>query len=104
MEPEGFRLRTAHGPDAAPEGPACLTFHVNDAGFSFQQNRAHVGRISPADDGSLVFEVERLLGNWDISENRLGVMFGKGRRLRPRLTAESSRRGQPVPKGRFPVF
>ncbi|HET7272027.1 MAG TPA: hypothetical protein VFI90_13190 [Rubrobacter sp.] len=103
-DPSGFRLRTAHG--FAPEGPACLTFHTHDQNFTAQQNRALVGRISPTDDGDLVFAVERLLGNWDISENKLGFMFDflfrKGRRLRPRLKAEAARRGQAVPKVRFP--
>jgi hypothetical protein len=104
--PGGFRLRVARVPGTAPEGPACLTFHTHDPNFTAQQNRALVGRISPADDGALVFEVERLLGNWDISDNKLGFMFDfmfrKGRRLRPRLKAEASRRGQAVPKVRFP--
>jgi len=105
-DPSGFRLRAAHVPGAAPEGPACLTFHTHDPNFTSQQNRALVGRISPTDDGAIVFEVERLLGNWDISDNKLGFMFDflfrKGRRLRPRLKAEAARRGQAVPKVRFP--
>jgi hypothetical protein len=104
--PVGFRLRTARAQGTPPEGPACLTFHTYSPNFTTQQNRVLVGRISPTGDGALVFEAERLLGNWDISDNKLGFMFDfmfrKGRRLRPRLKAEASRRGQPVPKVRFP--
>lgn len=105
-DPGGFRLRVAHVPGADPSGSACLTFHTHNPNFTTQHNRALVGRISPAEDGALLFEVERPLGNWDISESRLGFMFDflfrKGRRLRPRLKAEAARRGQAVPKVRFP--
>jgi hypothetical protein len=102
LGPEGFRLNVARLEDASPEGPACLSFHAHDEGFSLQQNRVLVGQVSPAEDGTLVLEVQRLLGNWSINENKLSFMFRKGRRLRPRLKAESARRGQPVPKVRFP--
>jgi hypothetical protein len=105
-DPRGFRLRAARGPGKAPEGAACLTFHTHAPDGPAQQNRAVVGRISPTDEGTLVFEVERLLGNWNVSQNRLGFMFDfmflKGRRLRPRLKAESARRSQPVPEVRLP--
>jgi hypothetical protein len=57
--------------------------------------------VSSRGDGTLIFEVERLLGNWSISQNKLSFMFRKGRQLGPRLKAESARRGQPVPKVRF---
>lgn len=106
LEKEGFRLRATRVPGASPEGPACLTFHTHNPNFTTQQNRAFVGRITPIDDGALVFSVERLLGNWNISDNKLGFMFDflfrKGRRLRPRLRTEATRRGQAVPKVRFP--
>ena len=105
-DPLGFRLRAARGPGEAPRGAACLTFHTHATDGPAQQNQALVGRISPTDGGTLVFEVERLLGNWNASTNRLGFMFDfmflKGRRLKPRLKAESNRRGQPVPKVRLP--
>jgi hypothetical protein len=106
LEAEAFHLDVARLADASPEGPACLTFHAHDAGFSYQQNRVLVGRVSPTDDGALVFEVERLLGDWSLPSGRLATtidfMFRKGRRLRPRLKAESARRGQAVPKVRLP--
>ena len=104
--PEGFRLNVARFGGASPEGPACLTFHAHDTSFTYQQNRALVGQVSPGEDGTLVLGVERLLGDWSISENKLGFMFDfmfrKRRQLRPRLVAEAARRGQPVPKVRFP--
>ena len=106
LEAEGLRLDVARLADDGPEGPACLTFHAHDEGFSFQQNRVLVGRVSKADDGAIVFGVERLLGDWSLPSGRLATtldfMFRKGRRLRPRLKAESARRGQEVPKVRFP--
>ena len=104
LEARGFRLNVARLADASPEGPACLTFHAHDAGFSYQQNRVLVGRVSPA-DGAFVFDVERLLGDWSLPGGRLATtidfVFRKGRRLRPRLKSESARRGQPVPKIRL---
>ena len=106
LQTGGFRLNVARLAGTRPEGPACLTFHAHDAGFSYQQNRVLVGRVSPADDGAIVFDVERLLGNWSLPGGRLATtidfVFRKGRRLRPRLKSESARRGQPVPKIRFP--
>jgi hypothetical protein len=105
-EQEGFRLSAARVPDARPEGPACLTFHAHDEGFTTQQNRVFVGRVSEAEDGSVVFGVERMLGNWSIPDSKLiqtlDFTLGSARRLRPRLKTEAARRGQPVPKVRFP--
>jgi hypothetical protein len=106
LEPEGVRLNVASFGDESPEGPACLSFHAHDESFSYQQNRVLVGQVAPKEDGTVILEVERLLGNWSISENKLSFMFDfmfrKGRQLRPRLKAESARRGQAVPKVRFP--
>ncbi len=105
-EHEGFRLRAPRLPGARPEGPACLTFHAHDEGFTTQQNRAFVGRVSEAQDSSVVFGVERALGDWSLAGSKVGMtfdlLFRKRRRLRPRLEAEAARRGQAVPKVRFP--
>lgn len=53
-----FRLRPARFPGVGSEGPACLTFHTHDEGFTTQQNRALVGRVSEAEDGKILFRVE----------------------------------------------
>jgi hypothetical protein len=106
LGPEGLRLSVARFGNASPEGPACLSFHAHDESFSYQQNRVLVGQVSSAEDGALLLEVERLLGDWSPPAGRLATTldfaFRKGRRLRPRLKAESARRGQAVPKVRFP--
>ncbi len=106
LEPAGFRLRAARVPGATPEGPACLTFHTHDAGFTSQQNRAFVGRVSESEDGSVMFDAERVLGDWSLAGGKLSttfdLLFRKRRRPRPRLEAEAKRRGQTVPKVRFP--
>ncbi len=106
LESEGFRLRAARVPGTRPEGFACLTVHTHDAGFSSQQNRVFVGRVSEAEDGSVMFDVERVLGDWSLAGGKLAttfdLLFRKRRRLRPRLEAEAARRGQVVPKVRFP--
>ena len=105
-EPTGFRMRAARVPGSRPEGPACLTFHGHDEGFTAQQNRVFVGRLSEADDGSVTFGVDRALGDWSLAGGKLSMtfdlLFRKRRRLRPRLEAEAARRGQAAPKVRFP--
>ena len=104
--PGGFRLRAARVPGARPEGPASLTFHTHDAGFTPQQNRVFVGEASEAEDGSALFRVKRVLGNCSLPANKLAAAFDltfrKKRRLRPRLEAEAARRGQVVPRVHLP--
>lgn len=106
VDPAGFRIRPASGVGPVAEGRACLTFHTHDPVFTTQQNRVFVGRVSAADDEDLTFEVERMLADWSLGKSRLGTtldfLFGSGRRLRSRLRGEAERRGQPVPKVRFP--
>jgi hypothetical protein len=84
-----FRLRPARFPGLGSEGPACLTFHTHDEGFTTQQNRALVGRVSEAEDGKILFRVERLLGDWSLAGSNLKktfeLLFRKRRRLKPRL-------------------
>ena len=86
--------------------PACLTSHTHDAGFSFQRNCAFVGRVSETKDGAIMFGVERVLENRSLAGGKLAttfdLLFRKRWRLRPRLKAEAARRGQAVPKVRFP--
>jgi hypothetical protein len=104
--PDGFRIRPASGVGTIAGGRACLTLHTHDPVFTTQQNRVFVGRVSGADDGTLIFEVERMLGDWSLGKSRLSTtldfLLGSGRRLRSRLRREADRRGQPIPKVRFP--
>ncbi len=102
---EGFYLRMPDGVPLTPEGPACLTFHRHTPEFTRQENRAFVGQVS-ASGAEALFRVERLLGNWSLTGNMLSLsfdlLFRKGRALAPRLQSEAARRGQPIPKVRFP--
>ncbi|MGH3146009.1 MAG: hemerythrin [Rubrobacter sp.] len=104
--PDGFRIQPSPGVGPVAEGRACLTFHTHNPDFTTQENRVFVGRVSRVDDGALLFGVERLLGDWSLGGSRLSTtldfLFGRGRRLRSRLRGEADRRGQPVPKVRFP--
>jgi hypothetical protein len=99
----GGTVRTRH---AIRVNHTEIRCHTHDAGFSFQQNRAFVGRVSEAKDGAIMFGAERVLGTWSLAGGKLAttfdLLFRKRRRLRPRLKAEAARRGQAVPKVRFP--
>ena len=100
--PSGFKLRLGDGAPALGGGPACITFHDHADTFTGQENRTFVGRLSP-EDGTFV--VERALAHWSLAGGRARVAMGflsSGWRLRGRLRAEASRRGQPVPIVRFP--
>jgi hypothetical protein len=100
---QGFRVRLGRYPPEAPQGPSSLTFHAHPAVFTGQENRTFVGELSGAGDG--VFRVDRLLADVSLGGNKLVMtlgFLGKGRRLSPRLRAEASRRGQPVPTVRLP--
>ncbi len=108
---DGFRLALPRGVLPVAAGPACLTFHTHPPGWpettTHQENRAFVGQLAPDQAGgpAAVFRVERLLGDWSLSGNPLKFMFDfivKQRQMTPRLRAEAARRGQPVPRVRFP--
>ena len=108
-DPAGFRLWLARGVPAAAAGPACLTFHTHPEDWpegtsAGQEHKVFVGQFAPTAGGA-TFRVERLLGDWSLTGSRLTSTLGmlaKGRRLAPRLRAEAARRGQPVPRVRFP--
>jgi hypothetical protein len=91
----------------APElraGPACLTVHGHDERFTTQENHTLVGELA-LDGGRPCLRVERALADWSLAGNRAQIAIGflrKGRMLRPRLSAEAARRGQPVPEVRLP--
>lgn len=100
----GFRLHIATGAKLPTAGPACLTAHTHDVPFTSQQNRTFVGRLTHR-GGAAELEVDRLLPDWSIPSGRLAAAVGflrAGRRLRPRLAAESARRGQRPPEVRLP--
>jgi len=104
--PEGFRLRLGRHLPAAPQGPACLTFHAHPAMFTGQENHTFVGDVTGGTGGDdAVFRVERLLADLSLTGNTLAMtlgFLGNGRRLSPRLRTEASRRGQPIPTVRLP--
>lgn len=101
-DPAGFALHLGDGAPALGGGAACITFHNHADTFTGQENRTFVGRLSP-DDGTFV--VERALAHWSLAGGRASVartFLSSGWRLRGRLRAEAARRGQPVPRIRFP--
>jgi hypothetical protein len=101
---QGFRLRLGRHLPAAPQGPACLTFHSHPATFTRQENRTFVGEVSRAGTDAYAFRVRRPLADVSLAGGRLAntmSFLAKGRRLTPRLEPEASRRGQPVPRVRL---
>jgi hypothetical protein len=100
----GFRLRLGRRLPAAPQGPACLTFHTHPAAFTQQENHTFVGEISSTGQ-EYAFRVQRLLADVSLPAGRLAntlTFLRMGRRLTPRLRTEAARRGQPVPAVRLP--
>lgn len=94
------------GAPAIDPGPACLTLHGHPERFSGQENHSFVGKVT-SDDGGPRLQVERALGDWSLAGGpvRMALSFlSKGPKLRRRLASEAARRGQPVPKVRFPEF
>ena len=100
---DGFGLHLPTGVPAL-SGAGCLTFHAHPEVFTGQENRVFVGQV--ASDGQGVrFVVERQVADWSLGGNTLTRMWsfmGKQGKLKPRLAAEASRRGQPVPEVRLP--
>jgi hypothetical protein len=96
----GYLLDPSAGFDLEA-GPACLTFDTHAAGMQTQENVVLVGEATaPDQDGRVLVRVERALTDWSVTGNRLTrtlSFLSNGRKLRPRLAAEASRRGQPVP-------
>lgn len=102
---DGYLLHLGAGaPDVAP-GPACLTMHTHPESFTGQENRTIVGTVTEAGDATVRFRAERALADWSIAGGKALValrFLATGRRLAPRLKAESRRRFQAVPEVRFP--
>jgi hypothetical protein len=100
---DGFLVDLPVGVDVS-DGPAALTFHTHGATFDGQENVSLVGRcvVDGERHGSqrVHVVVDRALTDWGVPRSRLGAavsMASAGRRLRPRLRAEASRRGCAVP-------
>lgn len=101
---DAIALSLGPGAPAIEPGPACLTVHGHPERFSGQENHSFVGTMA-GDEGGYRLQVERALGDWSLAGGpvRMAVSFlSKGPKLRKRLTTEATRRGQPVPKVRFP--
>ncbi len=97
---EEVSLRIGAGAPELIPGPACLTVHGHDEQFTTQENHTLIGELLAGPDGPRL-RIERALADWSLTGNRAQIAFGflaKGRRLAPRLKAEASRRGQPVPR------
>ena len=97
-------LALGAGAPSVAAGPACLTVHGHDEQFTKQENHTLVGTIGEGAQGPLL-RVERALADWSLTGNRAQVALGfmkKGRLLSPRLEGEAARRGQQVPRVRFP--
>lgn len=104
VTPDGFRVHLHTSHPGAAAGPACLTFHIYDATFRFEENATFIGKLEPTDDGALV-HVERALGDLSAPGSwprRVKSALSAGRRMAPRLRAEAARRGQVPPVIRRP--
>jgi hypothetical protein len=96
----GLRLRVGPHLPGTPAGPACLTVHAHPEDFTSQENHTFLGEVRSDDGKEYDFVVNRALADWSITGNKVvrSVEFlRKGRRLKPRLSSEAARRGQPVP-------
>ncbi len=97
-------LRVGPGAPELSPGPACLTVHGHAEEFTGQENHTLVGALVDGANGPRL-RIQRALAGWSVTGNRAQVAIGflaKGRRLAPRLKAEATRRGQPVPKVNLP--
>ena len=98
----GFRVRLPAGV-AVDAGPACLTFHTHGEVFDGQDNVTVVGHCRYAlshGDGVVEFHAERALNDFTVPTNpvlRMAHILNARQKLRRRLDAEASRRGQRVP-------
>lgn len=104
LESDGVRLELSPATPTDARGRACLTFHtleVQNGEMASYDNKSFIGTLS--EDGVL-FTVKRQLGSHEITSGLRGVLWfiRSTLRLEKRISVEASRRGQSVPKIRFP--
>ena len=101
----GFLLDMPKGMVFPQRGAGTVTFSYHPETFTGQLNAAFRGTAS-GDGTQMSFAIERQLSDWSAGgDNRLAGMFEfmkASLSLRPRLAAESARRGQPVPQINLP--
>lgn len=99
LDQDGFGLSLFPTMPAAARGRACLTFHIHNEIFTWNNNMAFIGDVT-GDKDSAQFKVKRQLASVSVSPNQVKLMwtmFNLWRRFAPRIKREAERRGQPVP-------
>ena len=104
LESDGVRLELSPAMPSDASGRACLTFHTLEVENGYMvsyDNKSFVGTLS--DDGGL-FMVKRQLGSHAMTSDLKGMLWliRSTLRLEKRINVEAARRGQPLPKIRFP--
>ena len=104
LESDGVRLELSSALPTDARGRACLTFHTLEVENGYMvsyDNKSFVGILS--EDGVL-FKVKRQLGSHEMTSDLKGMLWliRSTLRLEKRISVEAGRRGQPVPKIRFP--
>ena len=104
LDSDGMKVELSPAMPTDARGRACLTFHtlevINGEMVSYD-NKSFIGTLS--EDGVL-FKVKRQLGSHDMTSDLRGTLWymRSTLRLEKRISVEAARRGQPVPKIRFP--
>ncbi len=104
LDSDGVKVELSPAMPTDARGRACLTFHtlevINGEMVSYD-NKSFIGTLS--EDGVL-FKVKRQLGSHDMTSDLRGTLWfmRSTLRLEKRINVEAARRGQPLPKIRFP--
>jgi hypothetical protein len=102
---DGFQLKLFPHSPAPAQGKACLTFHLHDEKFSWNENMTFIGEVT-GDVETASFKVDRLLASQSLKKGSqvqaMLNMLKQRRQLAPRLKPEARRRGQPVPTINLP--
>ncbi len=105
-DPSGVRLELLPSMPVTASGRACLTFHtlnMRKGTMLSNENMTFIGDVR-GDDRSVLFKVERSLPGVDFKASLKGflTLIRVIQGFKKRLEVEAERRGQPVPKLRFP--